>query len=113
MSDTIVIRKFGDLLQHGEATITNLLNGDVVRTIKPSAKGMVHLRAGDDTQLVLSEDKPVEYTPWFMDRGSLVFSMSNGQQYKLCTEMDILHAGGKSYSIHHEQGAFSPCPAKS
>ena len=78
------VASFKDVMGgYDSAEVLCLYKGDVVRTLT-AKDGMVHMACPNGDSIDVSEDTPVVYEPWMLDRGSLVF---NGN-LKLCTEGD-------------------------
>lgn len=98
-------RTFADLMAgHERAEIFCLLTGNRVR-ILTVVDGQVHVdfTNGESTDIPL--DTVLWYEPWFMDRGSLLFSCREAAQAKICTEADkIRFPDGVEESIMPDMG---------
>lgn len=83
-------RTFADLMAgHESAEIYCLYNKDLVRHLKVVGERVeVMPMEGDPVSVLL--DTPIVYEPWFMDRGSLLFSCRESKQAKICTEADLI-----------------------
>lgn len=98
----IYVKSFADLMCGFEkAEIKCLHTGKVVRKLEVPgglAGGTVRIETTDPT-IEVALETPIKYEPWFMDRGSLVFTL-NGRLLKIATEADIIEfEGGDSASI--------------
>lgn len=84
------IRTFADLMAgRGRAEICCLYTRKVVRVLTV-VDGQVHVdfTNGESTDIPL--ETTIWYEPWFMDRGSLLFSCREASQAKICTEADVI-----------------------
>ena len=98
----IRVQTFRDLMDG--ASYAEIINsrGDVVRKLSLTEGGNVLVDALT-VKVVVEIDAPLYYEPWFMDRGSLLFSAPSIGQAKLCTEGDIIRYddGSKLYVEPH------------
>jgi hypothetical protein len=100
----VVVRTFADLLKgHECGQIHCLYTGLVVRHLSLNKHGNLVLKPGDGPTLVIPAATPLQYEPWEMDRGSLIFKHHDipGQPLKLCGEGDIIrYEDGTEATIH-------------
>lgn len=99
----LITTSFKDLMNgHPSAQIHCAMTGTLVRTLtKMVEQGipMVHIVAGDGTELMVDMETPIHYEPWCFDRGSLDFNYQ-GQSLKICTELDtITFPNGDTFSV--------------
>jgi hypothetical protein len=83
-------RTFADLMAgRRRAEIYCLYTQKLVR-ILTLVDGQVHVdfTNGESTDIPL--ETPIWYEPWFMDRGSMLFSCRESAQAKICTEADVI-----------------------
>lgn len=94
---TIQVDNFQELMANGNCEIVCPIKDEVVRTLTVK-DGVIHLIAGDGTELDINLNTPITYEPWFFDRCSMLFE-HEGTTLKLCTERDTLRTENGNYAI--------------
>ncbi len=100
------VRTFADLMgKHQTAEIFCGVRGELVRRLKVEGDRVV-IDAMQPPIVSVPLRAQITYQPWFMDRGSLLFTCKelNGKG-KICTEGDtIRYPDGTEYTICHPEG---------
>lgn len=96
------VRNFADLMSgHAKAEIICAMKKTLVRRLKVVDGNSVQIDPMEGPPITIPLTTPIKYEPWFMDRGSLLFSCEEMPEAKLCTEFDLVRfPDGNEWPIH-------------
>lgn len=95
------ISNFKDLMAgYKSAEIICIVKKEVVRELTVNGD-TVHIESGPD-KVDVPIDTPVTYEAWTLDRGNMLFSLSDSaESLKLCTEVDkIRFPDGTEHNVY-------------
>jgi len=104
------VKSFADLMAgHAKAEILCAVKKTVVRRLKVVDGQSVRIDSMSGPMIVIPLSTEIRYEPWFMDRGSLLFSCEEMPEAKICTEFDLVRfPDGTEWPIHPDVDHLTP-----